>query len=121
VEFAKKSANDYNAFQSAYSSMTFGQLAADFAGEVSNALNFEKLQEDVKLALKGVGARSSVPMSQKIQKRAMVVPDAVPFDEEDVAIEVEYMESAENDSVSTPPSAGLKSEARTHRRRAADV
>jgi hypothetical protein len=123
-EFTTKSANDYSAFQNAYSRMTFGQLAADFAGEVSNALNLERLQEDVKVVLQGVGRINSEPISEKTRQRAMVpASDMVPFDEEDVAIEVEYMETPPENTVTTPPSADLSSEGQTHRRRrrAADV
>ena len=119
-EFKSKTASDYSAFSSAYANMTFGQLAADFAGEVSNALNFERLQEDVKNVLSGTTAKKGQTVSQK-SKRRMVVPDPVPFDEEDVAIEVEYMEGAEADETEPAAKFSFDSPKRGRRRRAAEV
>lgn len=88
-DFVSESAYSYDALRDAYSRMTLGQLAADIAGEVSNALNLDKIQDDVKKAFGG-----SHPGSRKTKRPGFVCTDLVPYDEEDVAIEVEYMEDS---------------------------
>lgn len=92
-DFVAESAYSYDALRNAYSTMTFGQLAADFAGEVSNALNLKKIQHDVKKVFETSEEITSTS-SPRQQKRGFGCADLVPYDEEDVAIEVEYMEDS---------------------------
>lgn len=96
-DFVSESAYSYDALRNAYSTMTFGQLAADFAGEVSNALNLGKIQNDVKKVF-GTGKETST----KKVKRGFACADLVPYDEEDVAIEVEYMEDSVYEDETSP-------------------
>eukprot|EP00977_Amphora_coffeiformis_P009109 scaffold2069_cov187-Amphora_coffeaeformis.AAC.26 len=88
-DFVAESAYSYDALRDAYSRMTLGQLAADMAGEVSSALNLDKIQDDVKKAFGGPS-----PGPRKKKRPGFVCTDLVPYDEEDVAIEVEYMEES---------------------------
>lgn len=88
-DFVTESAYSYDALRNAYANMTFGQLAADFAGEVSSALNLDRIQHDVKKVFGGSKNERDLP---ERKRPVLVCTDLVPYDEEDVAIEVEYMD-----------------------------
>jgi hypothetical protein len=96
-DFMAESAYSYGALRSAYASMSLGQLAADLAGEVSYALNLEKIQTDVNK----VFSSPSNASPKKATRRSFGCSELVPFDEEDVAIEVEYMEDSLYDEDTT--------------------
>lgn len=98
-DFVDESAMNMQVLAQAFSSVGLSQIAADWAGEVKNAgidltkMANEKVQQSFK---KSKSWTDSTPFPCKREVLG-------PFDEEDVAIEVEYLDDSEKDADMEPP------------------
>ena len=97
-QFIDESAANMGMLQKAFESVSLAQIASDWAGDMSMAgLDIKKIADDmgstVRSLQQSAGAKKW-PTTTRRYKRKGATEDA-PFDEEDVAIEVEYLEESQ--------------------------
>jgi hypothetical protein len=91
-QFMDESAANMEVFKKAFESVSLAQIASDWAGEVSMAgFDLKTLANNVNRTVQSFqGGKKGWSTSRSMLRGK----DAVPFDEEDVAIEVEYLEDS---------------------------